>query len=344
MTAAQRPGWLTLWLLKVAGADEDVILARCGKRELYLQQTGAIAILTTSAVAGCSAWLALRTIFGHSGVGVTALAVLWAFIIMNLDRTIFLSFAQSSEDFAEVAFIKRFLAPLLMRLPLAVGLAMVIAVPLELVVFEPEISASIEQSRRSGAEERAGKMTAAADDWMRQTRKEQEESARIVASLTAQYDETSNELVTESRAREVEVHVAIDENGERRTSQTKVMTRAHTHLLARLSSLRERLETANVELRKREERAEQARLERAKLIATLRHDEETVVAAAVGLPTRFATLEAMKQSNAAFWEMSWAIRLLFVLIELIPAFTRVFGGSSYDAALEKPRLQEARGS
>jgi Domain of unknown function (DUF4407) len=125
-------------LLWLSGADEGV-LAECPTERLKFIATGGV-VLTAAALAVLSATFTFNDFLGAP----LALAILaglcWAAIIMNFDRWLLISIRRQESPFLTVLMA-------LPRLFLAVIVGLVVAQPLVLRVFEPEVNRQVARDR-----------------------------------------------------------------------------------------------------------------------------------------------------------------------------------------------------
>jgi hypothetical protein len=126
----KREGLLTRFLVFCSGSSPD-LLRQCPSSE-WIKHTGVgMTVLLTSVLAMVSSAIALQSVFGTPWVSLP-FALLWAVLIFNLDRYIVSSFRKQGSPLREFR-------QALPRLLLAVGIALVVAKPLEMEVFRTEI-------------------------------------------------------------------------------------------------------------------------------------------------------------------------------------------------------------
>ncbi|MFL5386155.1 MAG: DUF4407 domain-containing protein [Longimicrobiaceae bacterium] len=128
------------FFLFCSGADRAALQESPGDEARYLG-IGA-SVLLTAILAGISGGYALSTVFPAPAAA--ALAVLWSVVIFNLDRTL-LSGVRRQKHFALDLL---YAAP---RIAVAILLAVVIARPLVLKLFEREIQARLARMQVDGA-------------------------------------------------------------------------------------------------------------------------------------------------------------------------------------------------
>ncbi|WP_038019525.1 DUF4407 domain-containing protein [Synechococcus sp. PCC 7335] len=126
------------WL---AGADANILLRPECRTERMKHTNMGMIVLATSVMGGISGGYALLTIFGSPIVAVT-LGTFWGCITINIDRS-FLITSKSSTGFWAKA---KMAVP---RLMLASMLGLIISKPLELRMFQAEISQQLAQDRQT---------------------------------------------------------------------------------------------------------------------------------------------------------------------------------------------------
>ena len=126
----KREALLTRFLVFCSGSSPD-LLRQCPSSE-WIKHTGVgMTVLLTSLLAMVSSAIALQSVFGTPWVSIP-FSLLWAVLIFNLDRYIVSSFRKQGSPMREFR-------QALPRLLLAVGIALVVAKPLEMEVFRTEI-------------------------------------------------------------------------------------------------------------------------------------------------------------------------------------------------------------
>ena len=139
-------------LLMWASVSDPIIFTRCGRHEQMLRSISGALILLTGMFAFSSAMWALDSVFPNIYLCAVA-AVMWGCLIVCIDRSIVgsLKLAPASPDAAP-----RFrLLPFIPRLALAIAIGLVISTPIELYIFKDQISESLNRTAIKGAEEDA---------------------------------------------------------------------------------------------------------------------------------------------------------------------------------------------
>ena len=127
------------FLLFSSGANLEILARdRCsGERSKYAS-IGAT-ILLTAILASFSGGYALYTVFNSQAAAI-AFGLFWGVMMFNLDRFLILSTRKEKKASLQQLFM------FLVRLTVAVFLAVIVAKPLELKIFEKPIMAEISQS------------------------------------------------------------------------------------------------------------------------------------------------------------------------------------------------------
>ena len=119
-------------LIKLSGARPD-ILERCPTERLKFQSLG-WAILSSGILAAVSLWLGLASALGVNPILALPFALAWGLIIMGIERWLGVSLP---------SYGRRGWAIVVPRLLLTTLLGTLVAVPLVLQIFHPEINAKI---------------------------------------------------------------------------------------------------------------------------------------------------------------------------------------------------------
>lgn len=117
-----------------AGVDSD-LLELCPHHERQRYLTQGILVLLTGFFAFMSSGYAIFTVFHNERLSI-ALGLIWGFLIINFDRMLLLTYSKYGS-------LARRISTALIRLSLAILIGVVVAHPLVLKLFEPEILAQI---------------------------------------------------------------------------------------------------------------------------------------------------------------------------------------------------------
>ncbi|MHC5611852.1 MAG: DUF4407 domain-containing protein [Nostoc sp.] len=129
------------FLIWSAGADHKVLAQESCLTERYKYESIGTTVVLTSVMAFFSGGYALFTVFGSISIS-CAVGAAWSCVIFNLDRFFILSINKGKST-SKLQFI----AASSLRLSIAVLLSLVVAKPLELRLFEPEINQELQQEK-----------------------------------------------------------------------------------------------------------------------------------------------------------------------------------------------------
>ena len=269
-------------------------------------------IFFTGVFAAIAAGYALYTVF-DSYLLVVPIALLWGFMIFNLDRFIVSTMKKKgsfSRDFAGAA----------PRLILAILIAVVIAKPLELKIFESEIQAELVQMQQENYKKQ--------DDLVRSRYTLQ------VDTLKSEILALKSEIDTKANERDRLVNEAIMEADGTGGSMNKNLGPIY-------KTKRTAADLVQVELDKLTD-------ENSALIATKQNDINVLESqmkgdmstlervTMSGFAARLEGLERATERSRAIYIASIFIMLLFIAIELAPVITKLMlERSPYDYVLDK---------
>lgn len=286
------------------------ILKKCESESSKYVGIGAT-IFFTGVFAAMAASYALFTVFDNVWIAI-ALGIVWGFMIFNLDRYIVSSMRKEGNT-------KRELLTALPRIILAVIISLVIAKPLELKIFEKEISAElvIMEQQKLAAQEAETKLRFEPDQ-----RKLNEEIIQLkneVASKTASRDELDR------LARE-------EADG---TGGSKQRNAGPIYKLKKADADR-----AEIELTQLSEKYDQ--LIQGKLNALSKTDSLQRVELALlertrldGPASRTEALSRLSEQSSAIAWANWFILLLFIAVETAPVFVKLISPQGpYDHLLK----------
>lgn len=127
------------FLIWSSGADHEILARESCLTERYKYESIGATVVLTATMAFFSGGYALFTVFGSVPVSI-ALGAIWSSVIFNLDRFFILTANQRKSDSKWQFYLASAL-----RLSIAVLLSLVVAKPLELRLFEREISQELQQ-------------------------------------------------------------------------------------------------------------------------------------------------------------------------------------------------------
>jgi hypothetical protein len=128
-------------LIWLSGADPEILAAHTVDRNRYFGM--GCAILITGTLAGVSMWVALHTALGLPALNAVPFALVWAMIIMAIDRWLVASLKRRDDWKAGRYF--RAASP---RLAMAVLFGFIISTPLTLWIFHSEIQYQLTLSQQ----------------------------------------------------------------------------------------------------------------------------------------------------------------------------------------------------
>mgnify|MGYP006423318771 CR=1 FL=1 len=201
------------------------------------------------------------------------------------------------------------------RLPLAIGIGIVVAVPLEIRLAETRIQSEVEEETRATNE---------------RIRTEELQNSRV-PTLKAQLENTEQELEAQrEEAREAARKAQCELAGSALPgcSGRPGAGPAYDNAKERERIAREQAQALSKELTQMRTDYREA-LDRVEE----RTDEKSREANTdfVGM---YEELQQMKQDSRAIWQAAWGIKMLFILLEITPALLKMFmDKTAYDAAL-----------
>jgi len=301
---------LSKGLLYLSKTDRHLI-ALCSDVTYKTQVGYGVFVLIVGIFAFASGSYALRTALGNSPL-VFLVAMVYSALIMFIDREIV---SATSKNMRMVGT----------RLALAVFIGLVISVPIELRIFEPQL---IQQSKMTSNEYNAPYLTQkqAAEKQYRDRIVGLEERLHTLETEASQLENrVSNELLSPDQQ-----FAGVDE-GTNIPGPGPVYRRLKEQLAAKQGE-QQRAQNELATL-KAEEAAELARIDK--------EFKRNEVSPANDLLSRYVALGAVKRHPEHGWDawfMAWGLRLLLIMLELTPALIKVMQeGNEYDAMLQANR-------
>ena len=269
-------------------------------------------IFFTGVFAAIAAGYALYTVFDSAWL-IVPVALLWGFMIFNLDRFIVSTMKKKG------SFIRDFTSAL-PRIVLAVLIAIVIAKPLELKIFESEIEAELVKMQQENYKIQ--------DDLVRDRYTAQLDSLKSEIALL------KSEISDKESERDVLVNEAIMEadgtGGSMRRNLGPIYAtkRAAADLVQ--TELDELTATNTALIDAKQERIEQ-------LENSMSSDLDALERVALGgFAARLEGLERAAARSQAIWIANLFIMLLFIAVETAPVITKlILERSPYDYVLNK---------
>jgi uncharacterized protein DUF4407 len=278
----------------------------------YKTQVGyGIFVLIVGVFAFASASYALRTALGTSGF-VYLIALVYATLIMFIDREIV---SASSKN-------KRMVAT---RLILAVFIGLVISVPIELRIFDKQLTQELKKIENKN---NAGYLSAK-EQAQTQYRNRILVLEQRVLQLETEASQLENRLTNELLQGNRQIPGVIEGTGKPGVGPV------YRRLKTQIEEKQKEIARANEELRKLQddEAQELERIEKEYL--------KKEIPPADDLLSRYAALGAVKHDPDRGWDawfMAWGVRLLLIMLELTPALIKILQEENeYDALLRASR-------
>lgn len=289
-----------------AGADQD-ILSECSKSEQIKQAGIGGTVFFTAVMAFIAAAYALYTVFDNVFTAIF-FGLIWGLLIFNLDRFIVSTIKKRDNRWAEIG-------QAIPRIVLAIIIAVVIAKPLELKIFEKEIDRVLLEEKNE------------------LTLLNQEQIAMQFTPEIQQLNTEITELKEETTSKEQEVNALYD------TYITEAEGTAGTMKLGKgpvYKEKREKHDMALQELQQLREANQQKIIAKEQQIAALQtglankvNETQPTIDSFDGLMARINAL------NKLPWLPSFFIFLLFLAIETAPIIAKLLAPKGeYDIRLE----------
>jgi uncharacterized membrane-anchored protein YhcB (DUF1043 family) len=279
--------------------DPNVIRSpHCSGFVGMIQTALGVMVFITGFFAALSGGFAIYTAFRNTVLALIV-GILYGTMIMAFDREIVSAPSKKA---------------VWLRLPLAVLIGFIVAVPIEMRLLQDRLEKQLrvnEQTENMPAIERKN----ARLDQLRDRREQLEKDAR-------RYRE---EVATWSSNMEAEVV------GRVREGRTGKAGEGPAHRAAREN--KELNEKLLVDTQKQLGQVQAEEVEERRQIEA--DFNRTFILQTYGFLSQFEALEELKSQSAAAWEISWMLRLLFVFIEIFPALVKLLlPYSAYNALLE----------
>lgn len=295
------------------------------------------AVFLTGVLAGVAASYAFSTVFNSVGWAV-AFGAFWGLMIFNLDRYLVLSIrAKAPKDVVTWHDILRdwgrVLALALPRVLLAALLAIVIAKPLELLIFEDEITLEMEALRVDQAKEFQRGLEAELDGGAGAT------IAARIEKLKQENRQLEEQILAKEREQQQARQTAVDEalglatlppgEGEVFKLKEKIAKAKETEAQEFIKPKCELLTLNNDRIKAMVE--QQARLER---------QAEQMSQNTDGLATRLQAFSRLTEKNMVVWYSNLLIVSIILILEIAPILTKVYAGyGPYDKLVDVSELK-----
>ncbi|WP_162419426.1 DUF4407 domain-containing protein [Cyclobacterium roseum] len=272
-------------------------------------------VLFTAVFAGLSVSYALSTIFSSFWV-ILVIALIWALMIFNLDRYIVSTLKKQDQFFPEFK-------QALPRLVLALLIALVIAKPLELRIFEKEINRQLDEHRLLTIENSRKKISEGFPEISALESKIQGLRDAIAAKEAfrnqkqREYDQERFGIKTEGTTGLAGIGI----NAEKKEKQLDQAEQDYQYTQrlneSKIQELEEEIRGINV-LKEQEFQ-----------------NQMVSVDAYDGLAARLQAFKDLTLKNTAIYWANWLIILLFVMIEMAPILVKLMGNRGpYDQLLD----------
>lgn len=300
-------GGVVQTLLMWASVSDPNIYLRCGRHEQMLRSISGTLILLTGLFAFSSALWALDSVFPSIYLCAVA-AVMWGWLIICIDRSIVgsLKLTPAGPD----AVPRYRLLPFIPRLALAIAIGLVISTPIELYIFKDQIAESLNRNAISGAEEDA-----------RQT--------KGIAEATCREHFALNRRLAETSFRRWEASVNDSINGKDESGRPGCDTICKGRMTNRDAAQKvvddiDRQEKACV-ARNGEGTGDLVAKQRTSL-QEWNEDRKKRLSNKPSLVDKYIELNNYLAGREFARHMAYAIRFLFILIEIVPVLTKLLAG------------------
>ncbi len=322
---------MSSFLYYCAGSDWQ-LLQRCGRWERFRHSAIGTFVILTGLLAFVSGGYALSTVFEDSLQLAISVAALWGFLIFSLDRFIVMAMAETS--------VWRRTVHALPRLLLAIFIALVVARPLELRIFEEEIEAEIARQQTGEIDSVVGQFgrQRAEVEHRLQEKIEKFEGTRVIQDSNRQIGEL-NVAVSDCRSHEQAAlqasHAEIDGTGGSGRRGYGVIAKrkeaAHRQLVIQCSNLADQLERELLKRANQQEALEQTtskwRAAAQDELTGIEAQREGRLAQLEDYPDSFLqrhrALGVLQRSDEGVNSAVLLITLLFVLVECSPVFSKL---------------------
>ena len=286
----------------LSNTDPEVIASPLCSRSTRMTQTMlGVMVFITGVFAFLSASFAINTAFENPYLA-ALVGFFWGVMIIWFDRSI----VSSKNKMAILA-----------RIPIALLIGLTVSIPLELKLFEDRLSKFLTQESQK---ENSAVITRESQlmDKINQTEEKLNSEVTKYSEEVRKWNEAmQNEivgLVKEGRTGKAGSGPAYRE-AERNLAENKKL----------LADAQKKLDDFNIQ-----KTDEIKRIQDDSLKKTIKQT--------YGFLSKFEALEDLKSQSLPAWSLAWLIRMLFVLVELFPAFIKLFlPYSIYDALLEAKR-------
>jgi len=299
------PGGFTKFLWWCSGANADILRDSPQSEHNKYQGIGAT-VFFTGVLAALSGAYALYSVFNNLYAAM-AFGILWGLVIFNLDRFIVSTIRKEDNFWNEFKLA-------LPRIVLAIILAIVIAKPLELKIFEKEIAQKIQEQQQEFA--------------MQSQKKIQTQFNPIADSLRIEIDYYKNEIAKVAAARDTLYQAFIGE----------AEGTSGTHKLGKGPVFKEKkiqYDKIEQEFKSVQEKYQPLIDEREKQILAIKSQRDTAYAKSVPVISNYDGLMAKLDAENKLPQLPvFFITLLFICIETAPVMAKLLSKKGpYDEKL-----------
>jgi hypothetical protein len=344
------------WLRSVAGVDEDLIARVPQERARYTALGGVV--VGTALIAAFSMWFAITEAVGTSSGWVIIPTLIWGLFIFNFDRWLISSSVG-------LHWHKRY-GTLIMRVFMALLFGIIIAEPLVLRVFQSAIVKSIQDERTAelatlqsklvhcnpesdvpgGAPTPAGctgyvlTFPTTPGSAAAQLASKRADAAKLSAEITTDTNALTK-LNNEARLECVGAsgpgltgHAGVGPNCLRLRAEADAYAKAHPIAAetSQLTAIQKEISTLEAQVAASQSTFQQQRTQMIdQAVATAKSHQGTI-----GILERMAALSKLAASSTTLLLGTWAVRLLFIMVDCMPILVKFFGGiTTYDRLVER---------
>jgi uncharacterized protein DUF4407 len=353
-----RPSWqfdLGRRMRSVAGVDETLLDRVPQERARYSALGGVV--IGTAVIAAFSMFFAITEAIGTTSAWVIVPTIIWGLFIFNFDRWLISSAIG-------LRWHRRF-ATLIMRVLMALLFGIIIAEPLVLRVFQTAVVKSIQDERTADLATLqsklvacnpettvpGGKVPAGCDGYVLTFSNTPGSLAAQLAAKRADEAKLSAEIATDTKqlntlnneARQECVgdsgpgltgHEGVGPNCNRLRAEADAY--AKTHPIAaettQLGTLQKQISTLETQVTAAQGNFETQRTQ----LINQRLAVERSHQGPIGILERMGALSKLAHSSTTLLVGTWAVRLLFILIDCMPILVKFFGGvTTYDRLVDR---------
>jgi hypothetical protein len=345
-------------LRAVAGVDES-LLARVPQERARYTALGGV-VIGTSVIATFSMFFAISEAIGHASVFVLVPALIWGLFIFNFDR--WLVSSSLGHTFG------RRLGTVLMRVLMAFLFGVIIAEPLVLRVFQTAIVKNVQDQRSTDLAALQSKLVrcnpesavpggatpAGCQGYVlafpttpgstaAQLASKRADAATLTAQIAADTKQI-NYLNNQARLECVGTsgpgltgNKGVGPNCKRLRAEADTYAKAHpvASEVAALTVLQQQIATLEAGVGTAQAQFEQQRdaLIKQRLAVEQSHQGP------IGILERIGALNKLAATSSALLLGTWAVRLLFILVDCMPILVKFFGGiTTYDRLVQRELL------